>query len=130
MSIDEIEIIRLLSRYSNYETNVAGYTIKQIVDSCDNRLNLTTQKVRTILKKFEKQGYIKFLTSGSKGKESTLLITLKQQLFNNNETNKPKQNKRVKASTQQQTNNTTKNNNIYSIVIDYLNTNPYLKKKL
>ena len=24
MSIDEIEIIRLLSRYSNYETNITG----------------------------------------------------------------------------------------------------------
>ena len=119
MSIDELEIWRLLYRYSDYETGVTGYTINQLVIGADKRLNLTTQKVRTILKKFEKQGYIKFLTSGSKGKESTLLITLKQQLFNNNETNKPKQNKRVKASTQQQTNNTTKNNNIYSIVIDY-----------
>ena len=122
MSIDELEIWRLLCRYSNYETGVTGYTINQLVIGADKRLNLTTQKVRTILKKFEKQGYIKFLTSGSKGKESTLLITLKEQLFNNNETNKPKQNKQVKASTQQQTNNTTKNNNIYSIVIDYLNT--------
>ena len=123
MSIDELEIWRLLYRYSDYETGVTGYTINQLVVGADKRLNLTTQKVRTILKKFEKQGYIKFLTSGSKGKESTLLITLKQQLFNNNETNKPKQNKQVKDSTQQQTNNTTKNNNnIYSIVIDYLNT--------
>ena len=122
MSIDELEIWRLLYRYSDYETGITGYTINQLVIGADKRLNLTTQKVRTILKKFEKQGYIKFLTSGSKGKESTLLITLKQQLFNNNETNKPKQNKQVKASTQQQTNNTTKNNNIYSIVIDYLNT--------
>ena len=114
MSIDELEIWRLLYRYSDYETGVTGYTINQLVVGADKRLNLTTQKVRTILKKFEKQGYIKFLTSGSKGKESTLLITLKQQLFNNNETNKPKQNKQVKASTQQQTNNTTKNN-IYNI---------------
>ena len=122
MSIDELEIWRLLYRYSDYETGITGYTINQLVIGADKRLNLTTQKVRTILKKFEKQGYIKFLTSGSKGKESTLLITLKQQLFNNNVTNKPKQNKQVKASTQQQTNNTTKNNNIYSIVIDYLNT--------
>ena len=81
MTIDEIEIWRLLCRYSNYETNVAGYTINQLVIGADKRLNLTTQKVRTILKKFEKQGYVKFLTSGSKGKESTLLITIKQQLL-------------------------------------------------
>ena len=54
MSIDEIEIIRLLSRYSNYETNIAGYTVNQLVVNADKRLNLTTQKVRTILKKLEK----------------------------------------------------------------------------
>ena len=56
MSIDEIEIIRLLSRYSNYDTNVAGYTVNQLVVNADKRLNLTTQKVRTILKKLEKEG--------------------------------------------------------------------------
>ena len=77
MIIDELEIWRLLYRYSDYETGITGYTINQLVIGADKRLNLTTQKVRTILKKFEKQGYIKFLTSGSKGKESTLLITLK-----------------------------------------------------
>ena len=96
MSIDEIEIIRLLSRYSNYETNVTGYTVNQLVVNADKRLNLTTQKVRTILKKFEKEGYIQFLTSGSKGKESTLKIVLKDKLFNqqqcnNNLTNKSEQ---------------------------------------
>ena len=96
MTIDELEIWRLLCRYSNYETNVAGYTINQLVIGADKRLNLTTQKVRTILKKFEKQVYIKFLTSGSKGKESTLLITIKQQLFNNDTTNKTEQLQQVK----------------------------------
>ena len=87
MTLDEIQVYKLLCKYSNYETNVAGYTIKQIVDSCDNRLNLTTQKVRTILKKFEKEGYIQFLTSGSKGKESTLKLTLKDMLFNQQQSN-------------------------------------------
>ena len=87
MSIDEIEIIRLLSRYSNYDTNVAGYTVNQLVVNADKRLDLTTQKVRTILKKFEKEGYIQFLTSGSKGKESTLKIVLKDKLFNQQQCN-------------------------------------------
>ena len=133
MTLDEIQVYKLLCKYSNYETNVAGYTIKQIVDSCDNRLNLTTQKVRTILKKFEKEGYIQFLTSGSKGKESTLKLTIKQQLFNNNITNKTEQLQQVEGlgnsnltTNQQQSNNTTKkkekDNNIYSLVIDYLNS--------
>ena len=134
MSIDEIEIIRLLSRYSNYDTNVTGYTVNQLVVNADKRLNLTTQKVRTILKKFEKEGYIQFLTSGSKGKESTLKIVLKDKLFNqqqsnNYPTNKSEQFQEVDDNEQQQSNNnlTTlskkkeKNNNIYSLVIDYLN---------
>ena len=134
MSIDEIEIIRLLSRHSNYETNITGYTVNQLVVNADKRLNLTTQKVRTILKKFEKEGYIQFLTSGSKGKESTLKIVLKdklfnQQLSNNYSTNKSEQLQGFEGIEQQQSNNnlTTlskkkeKNNNIYSLVIDYLN---------
>ena len=134
MSIDEIEIIRLLSRYSNYETNVTGYTVNQLVVNADKRLNLTTQKVRTILKKFEKEGYIQFLTSGSKGKESTLKIILKDKLFNqqqsnNYSTNKSEQLQGFEGAEQQQSNNNVttlskkkeKNNNIYSLVVDYLN---------
>ena len=133
MTLEEIDIWRLLCRYSNYDTDVAGYTINQLVVNSDKRLNLTTQKVRTILKKFEKQGYIEFLSSGSKGKESTLKLTIKQQLFNNDTTNKTEQLQQVEVlgsnnltTNQQQSNNTTKkkekdNNNIYSLVIDYLN---------
>lgn len=132
MTLEEIDIWRLLCRYSNYDTDVAGYTINQLVVNSDKRLNLTTQKVRTILKKFEKQGYIEFLSSGSKGKESTLKLTIKQQLFNNNTTNKTEQLQQVEdldnnnlTTKQQQSNNTTKkkekDNNIYSLVIDYLN---------
>ena len=106
-TLEEYEIWKQLNKHCNYETNVTGYTVNQLVVNSDKRLNLTTQKVRTILKKFEKEGYIEFLTSGSKGKESTLKITIKQQLFNNNVTtlSKKKEN----------------NNNIYSLVIDYLN---------
>lgn len=132
MTLEEIDIWRLLCRYSNYDTDVAGYTINQLVVNSDKRLNLTTQKVRTILKKFEKQGYIEFLSSGSKGKESTLKLTIKQQIFNNNTTNKTEQIQQVEdlgnnnlTTNQQQSNNTTKkkekDNNIYSLVIDYLN---------
>ncbi len=137
MSIDEIEIIRLLSRYSNYETNITGYTVNQLVVNADKRLNLTTQRVRTILKKFEKEGYIKFISSGSKGKESTLKIILKDKLFNqqqsnNNATNKSEQLQGFEDSEQQQSNNylTTlskkkeKNNNI---LIDSYTQNDDLK---
>ena len=119
MTLDEIEIWRLLCRYSNYDTDVAGYTVNQLVVGADKRLNLTTQKVRTILKKFEKEGYIQFLASGSKGKESTLKLTIKQQLFNNNATNKNEELQQVEDIKQQQSNNNlttlqrNKENNIY-----------------
>ena len=97
MTLEELEIWRLLCRYSDFETCIAGYTINQLVINSDNRLKLTTQKVRTILKKFEKEGFIQFLTSGNKGKESTLKLTIKQQLFNNNLTtlSKKKKKKRI-----------------------------------
>ena len=129
MNIYEREILILLYRYSNFNTNITGYTVGQLVASSDKVLGLTTQKVRTILKNLEKKGYIEFLTSGSKGKESTLKITIKQQLFNNNATNINEQLQQVEGSKQQQSNNNVttlskkkeKNNNIYSLVIDYLN---------
>ena len=128
-TLEEYEIWKQLNKHCNYETNVTGYTVNQLVVNSDKRLNLTTQKVRTILKKFEKEGYIEFLTSGSKGKESTLKITIKQQLFNNNVTNISEQLQQVEGGKQQQSNNnvttlskkTENNNNIYSLVIDYLN---------
>ena len=136
MSIDEIEIIRLLSRYSNYETNITGYTVNQLVVNADKRLNLTTQKVRTILKKLEKEGYIKFLSAGSKGKESTLKLTLKDKLFNqqqsnNNLTNKSEQLQGVEGlsnnnvTTNQQHYKDKKNNN--NILIDSYTQNDDLK---
>lgn len=129
MTLDEREVLVLLYRHMDFDTNIAGYTVNQLVVNSDKRLNLTTQKVRTILKKLEKEGYIELLTSGSKGKESTLKITIKQQLFNNNVTNKTEQLQQIEDDKQQQSNNNVttlskkkeKDNNIYSLVIDYLN---------
>ena len=128
-TLEEYEVWRQLNKYCSYDTNIAGYTVNQLVVNADKRLNLTTQKVRTILKKFEKEGYIQFLKSGSKGKESTLKLTIKQQLFNNNATNKNEELQQVEDIKQQQSNNNVtilqkkkeKDNNIYSLVIDYLN---------
>ena len=105
MTLDEREVLVLLYRHMDFDTNIAGYTVNQLVVNSDKRLNLTTQKVRTILKKLEKEGYIELLTSGSKGKESTLKITIKQQLFNNNVTNKSEQLQQVEGDSQQQSNN-------------------------
>ena len=136
MTLDELEIWRLLCRHSDYQTNIAGYTINQLVTGADKRLNLTTQKVRTILKKFDENGYVKFLTSGSKGKESTLLLTIKQQLFNNNVTNKTQQVQQVdklakdNATTNQQhykekSNKNNKSN--YDLIIESYTKNDVLR---
>ena len=102
------------------------YTVNQIVINSNKESNLTTQKVRTILKNFEKQGYIMPLTTGSKGKESTVRLTLKQQLFNNNTTNKDKEFKQVEdlannnLTTKQQHYKEKKNNNKnnYNLIIE------------
>ena len=129
MSLDEIEILRLLYRHMNFDTNIAGYTVNQLVVNSDERLNLTTKKVRNILKKFENKGYIQPLTSGSKGKESTLKITIKGQLWGNYGANKTEELQQVDDTKGQQkgnngatlSKNKDKNNNIYGVVIDYLN---------
>ena len=124
MTLDELEVWRLLCRYSDYQTNIAGYTVSQLVTGADKRLNLTTQKVRTILKRFNENGYIKFLTSGSKGKESTLLLTIKQQLFNNNVTNKTQPTQQVdklaknKTTANQQHYKVKSNKSNYDLIIE------------
>lgn len=135
-TLEEYEVWRQLNKYCNYDTNIAGYTVNQLVVGSDKRLELTTQKIRTILKKFEKEGYIQFLTSGSKGKESTLKIVLKDKLFNqqqcnNYSTNKSEQLQGFEGVEQQQSNNnlTTlskkKENN--NILIDSYTQNDDLK---
>ena len=135
-TLEEYEVWKQLNKYCNFETGVSGYTVNQLVVNSDKRLELTTQKVRTILKKFEKEGYIQFLTSGSKGKESTLKIILKDKLFNqqqsnNYSTNKTEQLQGFEDNEQQQSNNNVttlqrkKNNNI--LLIDSYTQNDDLK---
>ena len=128
-TLEEYEVWRQLNKHCNYDTNIAGYTVNQLVVNSDERLNLTTKKVRNILKKFENKGYIQPLTSGSKGKESTLKITIKGQLWGNNRANKTEELQQVDDTKGQQKGNNgatlpknkDKNNNIYGVVIDYLN---------
>ena len=131
MTLDEREVLVLLYRHMDFDTNIAGYTVNQLVVNSDKRLNLTTQKVRTILKRFKEAGYIEDIANGkgTKGKETRVRLTMRQQLFNNNETNKSEQLQQVEGGKQQQSNNNVttlskkkeKDNNIYSLVIDYLN---------
>ena len=127
-SYQEYEVWRQLCKFENYDTGITGYTVNQLVIGADKEAKLTTQKVRTILKRFKEAGYIEDIANGkgTKGKETRVRLTMKQQLFNNYVTNKSEQLQQVEGGKQQQSNNTTKkkekdNNNIYSLVIDYLN---------
>ena len=130
-SYQEYEVWRQLCKFENYNTGITGYTVNQLVIGADKEAKLTTQKVRTILKRFKEAGYIEDIANGkgTKGKETRVRLTMRQQLFNNNETNKSEQLQQVEGGKQQQSNNNVttlskkkeNNNNIYSLVIDYLN---------
>ena len=130
-SYQEYEVWRQLCKFENYDTGITGYTVNQLVIGADKEAKLTTQKVRTILKRFKEAGYIEDIANGkgTKGKETRVRLTMRQQLFNNNETNKSEQLQEVEQDNQQQSNNNVttlskkkeKDNNIYSLVIDYLN---------
>ena len=130
-SYQEYEVWRQLCKFENYNTGITGYTVNQLVIGADKEAKLTTQKVRTILKRFKEAGYIEDIANGkgTKGKETRVRLTMRQQLFNNNETNKSEQLQQVEGGKQQQSNNNVttlskkkeKDNNIYSLVIDYLN---------
>ena len=108
-SYQEYEVWRQLCKFENYDTGITGYTVNQLVIGADKEAKLTTQKVRTILKRFKEAGYIEDIANGkgTKGKETRVRLTMKQQLFNNNVTTLSKKKE--------------KDNNIYSLVIDYLN---------
>ena len=130
-SYQEYEVWRQLCKFENYNTGITGYTVNQLVIGADKEAKLTTQKVRTILKRFKEAGYIEDIANGkgTKGKETRVRLTMRQQLFNNNVTNKSEQLQQVEGDSQQQSNNNVttlskkkeKDNNIYSLVIDYLN---------
>ena len=130
-SYQEYEVWRQLCKFENYNTGITGYTVNQLVIGADKEAKLTTQKVRTILKRFKEAGYIEDIANGkgTKGKETRVRLTMKQQLFNNNVTNISEQLQQVEGDSQQQSNNNVttlskkkeKDNNIYSLVIDYLN---------
>ena len=134
-SYQEYEVWRQLCKFENYDTGITGYTVNQLVIGADKEAKLTTQKVRTILKRFKEAGYIEDIANGkgTKGKETRVRLTMRQQLFNNNATNKSEQLQQVEGDSQQQSNNNVttlskkkeNNNNIYSLVIDYLNKKAY-----
>lgn len=89
LTIEQREVYTYLYEKCNFQDMTVEYTVSQIVVDSDKRLNLTPMKVRTILKKFLLNGYIVDIHKGSKGNPSTLkIITIKQQLNNNNITNK------------------------------------------
>jgi uncharacterized phage protein (TIGR02220 family) len=122
-SIEEYEVWKQLNKHCNYDTNITGYTVNQLVVNSDKRLNLTTQKVRTILKRFESKGYIKVISRGVKGKESTLKMTIKAQLFSDGNINKSdilKQSNDIKKN-KKEDKKVKPLNDKYILIVSYLN---------
>lgn len=89
LTIEQREVFVYLYEKCNFKDMTVEYTVANIVADIDKRLELTTMKVRTILKNFISKGYIVNILRGAKGKPSVLkIITIKQQLSNNYITNK------------------------------------------
>lgn len=99
LTIEQREVYAYLYTRCNFQDMTVKYTVSQIVADSDKRLNITTRRVRTILKNFLISGYIVDVCKGSKGNPSTLkIVTIKRQLNDNNVTNKiaqPSQSKGV-----------------------------------
>ena len=92
LTIEQREVYVYLYKQCNFKDMTCNYTISQIVAAADKRLNMTTRKVRTILKKLLENGYITNVYKGSKGRPSVIKIaTIKRQLSDNNMTNKKAQ---------------------------------------
>lgn len=83
LTIEQREVYVYLYNQCNFKDMTCKYTISQIVAASDKRLNITTMKVRTIMKFFVAKGYVTEIKKGSKGNPSVLkIITIKQQLNN------------------------------------------------
>lgn len=75
LTIEQREVYTYLYARCNFQDMTVKYTVSQIVASADKRLNITTKKVRNILKILSSNGYITDIFKGSKGKPSILKIT-------------------------------------------------------
>lgn len=89
LTIEQREVFVYLYEKCNFQDMTVDYTVSQIVADVDKRLNLTTKKVRTILKNLLRDGYITDVCKGSKGKPSIIKIgAIKGQLMGNYKANK------------------------------------------
>lgn len=98
LTIEQREVYTYLYEKCNFQDMTVKYTVSQIVADTDKRLNITTRRVRTILKNFLLNGYIVDIHKGSKGNPSTLkIVTIKRQLSDNNMTIKIAQPSQLKG---------------------------------
>lgn len=81
LTIEELEIYRLLYTKSNFENMSVKYTLDQLVMDSDKRLLLTKTKVSRIINNFLKSNYININKKGSKGNPTIYKINKIKDLF-------------------------------------------------
>ena len=74
LSIDELEVYRLLYSKVDFETFLVQYTLDQLALDSDKKLLLTKKKVSGIINRFVFNGFIKIVDKGVKGKPTTYKI--------------------------------------------------------
>lgn len=138
LTIEQREVFVYLYEKCNFQDMTVKYTVANIVADMDKRLNLTTMKVRTILKNLISKGYVVNVLRGTKGKLSVLkIVTIKQQLNNNYITNKIAQPSHLKevrnrniTTNQQLTNNSIKEKEKESIYSHWNSKKIIVHKKM
>ena len=67
LTTDQQHILIKLYEKCNFRDMTVKYTVEQLVADSDKRLNLTTKKIRTILKYLSDNGHIEVIKRGTKG---------------------------------------------------------------
>lgn len=74
LKTEELEIWKLLYSKADYNTMLSKYTKSQLLADSNTLLQLTDKKIRTILSKLIKQGYIYEVKKGAKGTPSIFYL--------------------------------------------------------
>lgn len=87
---EQSHIYKLLYKRVNLTTKIVKYTKEQLLVDSNPIFNLTVQKIRTILKYFIKENFLREIHKGSKGHPTVYeIVTIKELMFeqqlNNNQ---------------------------------------------
>lgn len=132
---EQSHIYKLLYKKADFKTREVKYTKEQLLVDSNPIFKLTIQKIRTILKYFIKENFLREIHKGSKGHPTVYeIVTIKelmfnQQLNNNNATTKQllTNYKEVEAPMSTEIDQQLNNSNITTI--QQLNNNPIKEKE-